>query len=253
MRPPAKSSASDTAQKPAHHVTKAGALPGYFFFDRRVWYTVRLLRTAARNTQKAQRARKPVCRASSTVRTRPSHDEIESTHVPAKPRLKFSNATPPRRTEVDTSTKGLPVSVSDAAFWMFRIASAEDCCTLSTSSFRRPSSPVALFPRAFLQNQHECAFTLRSPTIERTRLMCSTFKSRPSIAAAKPAVSSKMARTSVMARPSTSSIRLIMVSLLMPSSMPRNIGPSGEPFSVSSASVKRLHNISVMPPLISPV
>mmetsp|Transcript_53308 Transcript_53308/g.114520 ORF Transcript_53308/g.114520 Transcript_53308/m.114520 type:complete len:211 (+) Transcript_53308:1602-2234(+) len=128
------------------------------------------------------------------------------------------------------------------------MASAEEASISNLSSLRRPSSPVELSPTARLQNQHVWSFSLCWPMIVMTRCMWLIFVSNSSIADAKFAVSSNMARTSVIDGPSTSSNCLSIWILWIPASTPRKTGTAGDPFSVSSAAVNIWHNMSAMPP-----
>mmetsp|Transcript_46388 Transcript_46388/g.137090 ORF Transcript_46388/g.137090 Transcript_46388/m.137090 type:complete len:221 (-) Transcript_46388:355-1017(-) len=137
-------------------------------------------------------------------------------------------------------------------FWMDLMASADDCFTVSVSSRSMPISPVALFPPARWQIQQVCSWILCWPTSVSTRCMWSIRISRLSMAEAKFAVSSKIARTSVIAWPSTSSCCLITLMRAMPSSMPRNWGAVGDPFRVSSAIVSMWQSMSFTPALTSP-
>mmetsp|Transcript_143433 Transcript_143433/g.357402 ORF Transcript_143433/g.357402 Transcript_143433/m.357402 type:complete len:214 (+) Transcript_143433:1321-1962(+) len=135
---------------------------------------------------------------------------------------------------------------------MLLIASAEDCWIVRVSSLSKPMSPVALLPMERSQNQHVCSMILCWPTSVSTRFMWLILMRSASIEAAKLAVSSRMARTSVMALPSTSRSLRTMEIRWMPSSTPRKLGSEGEPLSVSSAMTNNWHNMSLKPMLTSP-
>mmetsp|Transcript_61513 Transcript_61513/g.178353 ORF Transcript_61513/g.178353 Transcript_61513/m.178353 type:complete len:244 (+) Transcript_61513:1158-1889(+) len=233
-QPPAESKAKLIVQNPQDHVTREGAPLGYLALERLVRYTATLLTKTACTTQKMHMVWKIVCRKSSTDFAKDTQEPRPSIQVPTKARRKVPKATPPRATAVETSTKDLPVRADSVALWMLRMESAEDCWMVTSSSFKRPTSPVALLPAAFWQNQHECSFTFAYPTSVKTRFMCSIFTIKVSMAVANVAISSRIARTSVIARPSTSNRRLTMLILPYAASVPRNSGFKGEPFNISS-------------------
>mmetsp|Transcript_121419 Transcript_121419/g.288504 ORF Transcript_121419/g.288504 Transcript_121419/m.288504 type:complete len:294 (-) Transcript_121419:346-1227(-) len=192
----------------------------------------------AMTSAKPERDMKAVCLASSAPCSSERKDRNASTKVPAVLCLKTWRAVLPRCTAAVTSTSCLPVSVAAVVWRMDCMASAEDCWRASSSSLRSPTSPVTLLPAARVQNQQLCSLSFCWPTRVNTRFMWSTFAKRSSMAEPNAAVSSKIARMSVMDLPSTSKSCRRRDMRLMPASTPRNSGSEGEPFSVSSAMVR---------------
>mmetsp|Transcript_12333 Transcript_12333/g.34965 ORF Transcript_12333/g.34965 Transcript_12333/m.34965 type:complete len:208 (+) Transcript_12333:1382-2005(+) len=201
---------------------------------------------------KAHKVWKTVWRASSRLWIKFLCPRMPSTKSPPKPPLKTSNASLPCCTAAETSISWSPMSVAAVASWICRMASAEERSISRCSSGSSPIWPVALLPTARWQNQQVCSLILRWPTSVSIRCMWRSLAWRSSKVSAKGAVSSRMARTSDMAWPSTSSSDLSIRMRWMPSSTPRKMGPAGEPLSASSAKVSMWQSESPMAPPTSP-
>mmetsp|Transcript_34649 Transcript_34649/g.56744 ORF Transcript_34649/g.56744 Transcript_34649/m.56744 type:complete len:286 (-) Transcript_34649:154-1011(-) len=193
---------------------------------------------------KPDRDMKAVCLASSIDWRSLLKDRNISTKLPAILCLKTCKAVLPRWTAAVTSTRCFPVKVSCVVCRTDCMASAEDCCSERSNSFRSPTSPVTLLPAAWAQNQQLCSLSFCCPTRVKTRFMCSTLANKSPMAEPNVAVSSRIALTSAMDLPSTSRSWRSKDMRWMPASRPKNRGSAGDPFSVSSAMFKPWHSTS---------
>mmetsp|Transcript_66970 Transcript_66970/g.157900 ORF Transcript_66970/g.157900 Transcript_66970/m.157900 type:complete len:218 (-) Transcript_66970:568-1221(-) len=197
-----------------------------------------------RTAVKPESARKEVCLASSTVCMVKRCERNVSTKLPAVACLKTSSDVRPRPAAATTSAKRWPVRVTEVVSRIDCMASAEEVCNANFSSFSRPNSPVWLLPVARTQNQQVCSLIFCCPTNVSTRFMCSTLAKRSSTADPNGAVSSRMARMSVMALLSTSRSCCSRATRWMPASTPKNKGSLGDPLSASSDIVSPWHSTS---------